>query len=345
LNRREDLELHAVTLQGGWRWIHLRTVPFLLRAYLRLRKLIRYGDLDAVLFSSMVTATLVLPLAPLFRRYGTRSLAIVHGLDVTTPFGPYQRLVRRVFESIDLVLPVSRATGEACMKRGLPESRMRVIHNGVDCSRFPDAPLTGPDRKGLFEAFEVPESAQKDRLILCSVGRQVRRKGYAWFIAHVLPRLPAHIEYWLAGDGPENGSIREAVHANGLDDRVRLLGKVSEESLQALYRGADLFVMPNIFVPGDMEGFGIVMLEAGMNAMPSVAARLEGIAEVIEEGENGVFVPPEDADAYVRALLEIDSDRDGLLALRRRARVYTESTFGWARTADRYLAACAGRES
>ena len=83
-----------------------------------------------------------------------------------------------------------------------------------------------------------------------------------------------------------------------MGDRVRRLGRISEEELIELYRRGQLFIMPNIVVPGDMEGFGIVMLEAGACGLPNLAADLEGIRDVIEDGVNGWFAPSEDANAF-----------------------------------------------
>ena len=79
---------------------------------------------------------------------------------------------------------------------------------------------------------------------------------------------------------------------------MRVLGQVSEALLVTLFQGSDLFVMPNIPVAGDLEGFGVVMLEAGLCGLPIVAAELEGIRDVVREGENGVLVSPGDAVAF-----------------------------------------------
>jgi len=117
------------------------------------------------------------------------------------------------------------------------------------------------------------------------------------------------------------------------------------ENLHRLYRGADLFVMPNVPAPeGDMEGFGVVMLEAGLSGLPTVAARLEGIRDVIAEGENGHLVPPRDAEAFAAAVRRYhDGARDPQTA-GQRAAVYVERTFGWPAVAGRYVKALAERE-
>ena len=74
-------------------------------------------------------------------------------------------------------------------------------------------------------------------------------------------------------------------------------------------RGADLFVQPNIRVADDMEGFGLVTVEAAMRGTPVVAAALEGIVDAVLDGLTGVLLPPEDADAWVARLRAMVTDR------------------------------------
>ena len=95
--------------------------------------------------------------------------------------------------------------------------------------------------------------------------------------------------------------------------------------------------MPNIVVPGDMEGFGIVMLEAGACGLPTLAADLEGIRDVIDEGVNGWFAPTEDTSAFATKIQTLLDDPDALRAASKRTTDYVTSTFRWDSTADRYL--------
>lgn len=341
LQHRPDLVVHVLAMRSTWAWTHIRIAPFLFATYLRLRKLIKNGDLDAILFSSMVSGTLTIPLRPLLERHRIRSGVIVHGLDVTTAFGVYQMVVRNVFLSAEVIFPVSQATGDACIERGLSPEHVCVIHNGVDTERFPQLGARLQMRTELLAEFKIAaDDMPRDAFIVCSVGRQVRRKGFSWFIRNVMPSLPENVHYWLAGEGPERSAIERAVREEKLTERVHLLGKISDIQLQALYRGADLFVMPNIPVPGDMEGFGIVMLEAGLNGLPSVAAKIEGIREVIKEGENGVFVDSGDSTGFVSAITRFLEDSDLLERAHVQANRYTRDTFGWDTIADQYVQVC-----
>ncbi|NNE45171.1 MAG: glycosyltransferase, partial [Rhodothermales bacterium] len=131
LGSRDDVEYRAFVLRSTWRAIHWKVWPFALAAIVFLPKLTRREDTDIVLFSSVITAALALPLKNRFDRSRVKLATIAHGLDVTKDIDMYQRQVPKVFEQMDLVLPVSQATGEACLDRGLARNKMRVVPNGI----------------------------------------------------------------------------------------------------------------------------------------------------------------------------------------------------------------------
>ena len=333
-----DLDYDACLLRSSWRWVHVKTPFFLARAALSLIRAARREELDVVLFSSMVTATLAVPLQGVFRRHGVRTAAITHGLDVTTPFAPYQWLVPRVFDALDAVFPVSRATAQACRDRGAAPEHVHVIPNGIDPDRFAQPDSRTAARRALTSVQNGPPLPD-DTLLLCSVGRQVERKGTAWFIDQVMPRLPSDVHYWIAGDGPQDQAIRTAIARHDLGDRVRPLGRISNAALARLYRGVDLFVMPNIPVADDLEGFGIVLLEAGQCGTPAIAARLDGIQDVITDGVNGHLVSPKSPDAFAEAILQYRRAPTALQDAAQRAAAHTTATFSWTSVADLYVSA------
>lgn len=339
LSRDRSIDYDAVLLRATWSQTHWRTPLFLLRTWLTLWFRAVRGEIDVVLFSSMVTATLVWPLAGTFRRRGIRMGAIVHGLDVTNPFFLWQWLIRRVFRRVDLVLPVSSATGLECLSRGLPEEKLRPVRNGVDIRRFLPLVSAPTARRRLVRQIEdvdfpLPES---DGLLLVSVGRHVRRKGFEWFVRNVMPLLPRDVHYWIAGDGPETPAVRSAIFETEVADRVRLLGRISEDDLHVLYRGADLFVMPNVPVPGDMEGFGVVMLEAGLGGLTTVGSNLEGIAEVITEGANGYLVESGVPKGFAEAIMLHYGNAERRLRATHHTYTHTRRHFGWKAVSAEYV--------
>jgi len=335
LEKRDDVAMRTIALRSSWKWVRVKAVPFLASVAVRLGREATAHGADAILFTSVTTALPLLLAAPRLKARGVRLAAIAHGLDVTDPNPAYQMAVRKLCEVLDAAMPVSRATGEQLVARGMPRERMHVVPNAVDVDRF----------EGVAEAraeksrprIEGAPSLPDDAFLLVTVGRQVRRKGFAWFIENVMPKLPERVVFWLAGDGPERPAIEKAIKRSGLERRVRCLGKIGEQELIELYCRGDLFVMPNINVPGDMEGFGIVMLEAGVCGLPTLAADLEGIRDVIEEDVNGWFVPSGNVDAFVVRIEGLLDAPDELKEASRRTAEYVSSTFRWDSTAGRYL--------
>ena len=163
----------------------------------------------------------------------------------------------------------------------MPVDRVQVVPNGV-----------------RVERFSLGSGSTDGQINLISVGRLVKRKGFAWFVDKVMPLLPPHVCYSIIGSGPEEEVIKDAIQRHDLQDRVRLLGQCSDSQLVQMYQESDLLIMPNRPVPGDMEGFGVVILEAGACGTPTVAAKLEGITDVITPGENGVLVENGHAEAF-----------------------------------------------
>lgn len=335
LEARPDVSVQTLVLRSSWKWVHVKAVPFLVSLAARLGREARVHRADAILFTSMTTALPLLIAGPRLKARGVRLAAIVHGLDVTEPNPIYQAAVRRLCGMLDAVMPVSSATANEVVARGALRENVHVVPNAIDLDRFGTG-VGSPERSVPVRFPDAPE-LHDDAFLLVAVGRQVRRKGFAWFVENVMPKLPEHAHLWIAGDGPERENIEAAIRRVGLERRVRCLGMVVDDELAALYRRGQIFVMPNIVVPGDMEGFGIVMLEAGALGLPTVAADLEGIRDVIVEDVNGWFAPSGDADAFAERIRFLMDDPAALEEASKRAAEYVTTTFRWETTAERYV--------
>ena len=332
---RDDVEVSLLAASAASD--RLGFVSFSIRALGELSRLARAGEIDVVLFTAFPTAWMAWLLAPVLGRHGVVRAAICHGHDITFALAPYQWLLRRVFAALDAVLPVSRATAAECLMRGADPKRLHVVCNGADLDRFAPPPAFEARRDILRRAFPA-ETVPAEGLVISAVGRQVARKGHAWFVRAVMPRLKDGAELWLAGGGPEAPAIAAAARQAGVEDRVRRLGAVPDEQLHALYRGADLMVMPNVAIPGDIEGFGLVLLEANLNGLPIVAADLEGPAEVVADGVNGRLVPAQDAGRFVTAIEQLWADPAERRRLGIEGEAFVRRTYGWAPVAARHLA-------
>lgn len=258
---------------------------------------------------------------------------IVHGLDITFPNKLYQRWwVRCFLRKVDVLFPVSRQTALEAITRGFSEDRCQVIPNGVNTDEF----ITEFDSKKHISLCSV---SNENRHIILTVGRLIERKGVHWFVEYVLPQLNDDIVYVVAGDGPMRKTIEEIIARKGLDSRVHLLGRVSGADLRTLYAAAEIFVQPNITVEGDMEGFGLVVLEAGAAGVPVIASRLEGLIDAISEGENGQLLTPGHAAEYIEQIHALIRDPDLRKAKGQRAYEYVRKHYPWNAVAKRYLKA------
>jgi len=335
LEAHPEIEVETVILRSERENDYFGYPPFLFRAFTTARSMMKRGEVDAVLFSAMPSAVLAWVLAGTSRKTRIPLAAISHGHDVIAASSAYQWLVARVFARLDAMLPVSRATGQQCVLRGLPADRLFVTPNGIEPDRFADSfpglfTTRNARRQVLADAF--PDLASKmgpDDLLLCSVGRQVKRKGHDWFIRNVMPKLNSNVHLVLGGTGPESEAIGQAIADTGLGLRIHSLGLVAEDKLASLYSGGDLFVMPNIPVDGDMEGFGVVMLEAGLCGMPSVASRIEGIQDVITDGLNGHCVIALDANRFADTINLYAEAPGSLDKMSETARSHTIEKFAW----------------
>ena len=239
----------------------------------------------------------------------------------------YDRLRRWALAQPDALLPVSRYTAGLLRNRGVPSSRLRVVPNGTNPERF--RPRGGPalrDRLGIGA-----------RPMLLTVGRLVPRKGIDT-VLRALPRVAAsvpEVRYVVAGTGPDRDRLERLAVRQGVRDRVHFVGHVPEDALPVYYSAADLFVMPAREAPPDVEGFGLVFLEANACGTPAVGARAGGVPDAIVDGETGLLVPPSDPAALGSALASLLSSPERLAALGRQGRTRTVRTANWDRVADR----------
>jgi phosphatidyl-myo-inositol dimannoside synthase len=332
-----DVEVRPVVLETSWRWTGARTPPFLVSLLRRIPKLVANEPIDAVLFSSMVTAGVVPLLRERLRMAGVLTAAIPVGRDVTLPNPIYQRLVPRVLRSLDLVLPISRATAAECVARGADPERVHVIPCGTEMLAAGGERDRPRARSTVLEMLRSRGiDPPSDPLLLLSVGRHQERKGFHWFVEEVMTAAPPNAVYVLAGSGPMTERIQATIKEKSLTTRVALLGQVDQATLETLYAGADLFIMPNVPVAGDIEGFGVVMVEAGAAGLPVIAADLEGIRDVVAAGENGVLVPTRDVAGFVAGIRGFE-DRAKLEDASNRAQRYCRSRFTWSSIARRHV--------
>jgi phosphatidylinositol alpha-1,6-mannosyltransferase len=245
--------------------------------------------------------------------------------------GGYDAARRQTLGRADRILAGSAFTAALLRDLGAPPERIRITHYGTDPERF--RPLdSGRLRRKL---------GLEGRPVVLTIARLVGRKG----VDTVLQALPAvqkavpEAAYVVAGDGPEAESLRAMTRRLGIERSVHFLGPVPDEDLPELYALGDVFAMPSRSTPPDVEGFGIVFLEAAACERPVVAARAGGIPDAVSDGTTGLLVPPDDPRALAEALAALLRDPARRAELGRRGRERVLAEFTWERVVDRTLAA------
>ena len=278
------------------------------------------------------------PLGCLLRWLGRVPVAVsVHGLDVIYPSLIYQTMMRRCLPCMDRVICNSQHTQTECIRCGAPAAHCPVVSPGVDSGMQLGMP--DPERQSRASRWGV-EVAVAGRHVMLTAGRLVPRKGVARFVAEALPQLRRKRNDWVylvAGEGPERARIEGAIGRHGLSEHVELLGAISDADLWAAYILADVFVMPNVPMAGNPEGFGMVVLEARAAGTPVVAADIEGIREAAGGAEDSTLVQPADWPALLAAI-ENRLDRDEGAEAREQRRQRVLAQFAWPHVAARYLA-------
>lgn len=177
----------------------------------------------------------------------TKAVVDVHGLDVIYPNRFYQLYLKLFYHCFDKYICNSTNTEQTLHERNITNTV--VVNRGVDVNKFENIKL---DKRLFRSSYNLPE----DAFILLTVGRLVKRKGVEWFIRNVMSKLHEdNVYYMIVGGGEEESTILKAIKEHGLADKVKMMGRVSEEALDAMYVNSDAFVMPNIYIPNDRSHF------------------------------------------------------------------------------------------
>jgi glycosyltransferase involved in cell wall biosynthesis len=222
-------------------------------------------------------------------------------------YGPHYQLVSAASAAwVDSTILVSRYVGDYVAARGVTLPRPEVIYNGIALERllavdeppFPDG-RPGPPRVAMIARLDEA----KDHETLLAAAQALARRGRPIALA-------------LAGDGPYRARLEEEARRRAID--VRFLGFVVD--LPSLFCETDIAVLSTRF-----EGFGLAIVEAMAAGRPVVATRVAAVPEVLDDGVEGLLVPPRDPDALAAAIAALADDptRARAMGLAGRARAAT----------------------
>jgi phosphatidylinositol alpha-1,6-mannosyltransferase len=292
--------------------------PFLQAAwnvYKEKPEMVHAGDLYPQAVSALI----------LKKTTGLPYLAYCHGEDIAlTDRYKYQPRVRdKIYLGADAVVANAEFARQSLLRIGVPESRIVKITPGVDLERFSPRPA----REDLIEKWNL-----KGKKVVLTVARLVSRKGHDLVlraIARLTKELPDAV-YLIVGHGPEEQRLQKLAAELGIMDSVRFAGRIPEELLPDCYSLCDVFAMLNREeANGDLEGFGMVFLEANAAGKPVIGGRSGGTADAILEGKTGFRVDANQLDELTATLRMLLTDANLRRQLGTAGRDRVEREFQW----------------
>ena len=306
-------------------WYATLLPGYLLSACLAARRLARAGDFDLVHVHWPLPH--VLP-GWVARVAGRIPLVVTfHGVELTfaraLPLPFLVPLLRRAIRTADAV--TANSTYTAGLIRELHDRPVAIVPFGSTVRTGAEGGASAPGRP----------------FHLLFVGRLVERKG-VHYLLDALARVDddetsgsraVHLD--VVGEGSMREALEERAAALGLGDRVTFHGFVDDDVLAERYVRADAFVLPATYdAKGDVEGLGVVLIEAASFGIPLIASQAGGITDIVKDGETGLLVPPGDAPALAGAITMLAADPSLAERLGSGARAHVERSFSWDRIVE-----------
>lgn len=268
------------------------------------------------------------------------SLVYAHGLDLIYRNVLYQWVIQRIIPRIDLVLTNSSRTREIAICKGAREENTSVLPPGIHSRDY----ISKRPKTELKEQYNL-----EGNQVLLYVGRLARRKGVKEFVKYSLPEIVEQqkdLVFCVVGGDPDDSlfhkgnmsdEIRQEAEKLGIAEHVRLFGWVERDNLLDLFKLCDVFVLPAIYVPGDMEGFGIVLAEANAAGKPVVSSRIGGIPDAVLDGKSAILLEPEDWEAYTQTVLLLLRDEELQKEMGTKGQEYIQKKLDWCVIGKRFL--------
>ena len=234
----------------------------------------------------------------------------------------------RTLKAASMNVCVSNHTLKEILDRGVDPSKACVIPNGIDFKEI----MSFKNGVGRHPHVDAVFSVQSP--VLLSVSRLVMSKGIHRVI-EAMPRIISEVpgaQYFIVGDGHYREQLTQLANASPARDNITFLGALTDEEKFECYANCDVFVLPS-----EVEGFGVVFLEANAFAKPVVAGRIGGVPEAVEDEESGLLVDPHNVDEIAEAVIRLLKNTGEAARLGDNGRRRVERQFSWKASAGDFL--------
>jgi N-acetyl-alpha-D-glucosaminyl L-malate synthase BshA len=307
--REQDIAFHEVPVSN---YPLFEYPPYDLALATRMAEVAAYCELDLLHVHYAIPHSISAYLAREMLARQKRRLPFIttlHGTDITLVGldHSYLPITRFGIDESDGVTAISDYLKDKTVQEFHPKKAIHVIPNFVNCDVY--MPLGETERAAGRARYAEPG---EKILVHLSNFRPVKRTGdVVRIFSRIARELPARL--LMIGDGPDRSAAEWIAHRKGIQDRVHFLGKQS--SVSEILPLADLLLMPS-----ELESFGLAALEAMACRVPSIATRVGGVPELIEDGVSGRLLPVGDVERMAGAAVELLRDSDRYQAMAEAAR-------------------------
>ncbi len=270
---------------------------FYIQTVRRLRKVVKDNKIDEIHCGRVIHEGVSAWLLSLFS--AVKFVCYVHGEDVETAAtsGEHNLMVRQVCKAAKYLICNSHNSANIVKRLAYAnDNKIRVLHPGVDAQKFKPA--------ALDEAFRE-KMGWSDKFVILTVGRLQKRKGQDKMIEAMPLILKEHPNalYAVVGSGECKSELEHLISKLGLEKEVQLLSEISDTDMIACYQQCDLFILPNRTIDNDIEGFGMVLVEAQACGKAVIAGDSGGTKETMLVGSSGEIIDCSKPSAIAAGIL------------------------------------------
>ncbi|GAW95526.1 MULTISPECIES: glycosyltransferase family 4 protein [Colwellia] len=323
-DKTHDLNIHRLELSSpSWGIKSLSGLKFYWRVFNQVRKLIKQEKISTIHCGRCLPEGFIGYL--FYKMFNIPYICYIHGEDVEAASTSRELswIVKKVLASATTLICNSQNTANLLLNNWQADSRIiKILNPGCDTNKFIPAEPNEHIKSKL---------GWHNKKVILTVGRLQERKGQDMLIRAIpaIKQFTPNILYAIIGGGEEKLKLEQLVNELNLQDNVMFMSEVSDEEMIQAYQQCDLFVLPNRTVGKDIEGFGMVLVEAQSCGIPVIAGDSGGTAETMVIGKTGFIVDCTEPQPIANKIIELFKHPDIIEQLGNNGRKHVVKTLDW----------------
>lgn len=266
----------------------------------------------------------------MWKEFGIPYVVITHAMEINTWLSHWKtrRDLLKVLNNAARVLTVNQKIKELLVGNGVPEKKFVKMYPGVD-DFFAEKDLDS-DLEQTKKELDL-----EGKKVIVSIARLVKRKGLdiALLAMPEIVKEAPDVAYIIVGNGPELEGLKELAKLIGVSRKTKFLGNISREKIRKILQASDLFLLTPRDYNGNIEGFGIVYMEAAAAGLCAVGTKSGGVPEAVLDGITGILVDENDADQTAEAVVRLLKDENSRKKMAMAAEERALKEFVWSKRA------------